>query len=265
MYNKSYKGYRKSYKYKFKSRKNKSKKEFTLSLENLKFIKYLAVFLAVCVAVFVVSFGVSLYRNNNSQKLQNSTADTLDDNSQLLMIVNKNNLLESTYIPQLTKVRDVYVNTLMVDNLNAMLKDAEDENISLKIKCGYISYENQEKIFNRKYNELLNKNDYSKVMAEAKTQAIIPKAGASEHQTGLLLEFATDEKVDFKDSSASKWLERNSINYGFVLRYTEDKRGQTFMDSSDTLYRYVGISNAKMMRSFHMCLNEYVYYISSRE
>ena len=84
----------------------------------------------------------------------------------------------------------------------------------------------------------------------------MPKGGCSEAQTGLLIGF------DVADKKTSAFIERECINYGFVQRYPKDKEDVTKISESKTLYRYVGIENAKKMRSFNMCLEEYSEYVS---
>ena len=72
----------------------------------------------------------------------------------------------------------------------------------------------------------------------------------------MLVEF------DFSNSGSKAFLERNCVEYGFVQRYTGSKTSVTRMNPSDSLYRYVGIENAKRMRSYGMCLEEYKSYLS---
>ena len=118
------------------------------------------------------------------------------------------------------------------------------------------SFGEQEKLYSEKLSEYLANPDYTEVRAQAAVQKHVPKGGCSEAQTGLLIGFVmTDEKT-------VAFIERECINYGFVQRYTKDKEDITKMSENETLYRYVGIDNAKKMRSFNMSLEEYSEYVS---
>ena len=273
MYNNSYKGYKnKKYKFrndftssKFKSYKKNTVKNPEATLAKLQIIRYTALILAVVIVLGVITVGLVIYNKDRNLPLKaTETVVATDYREELLRVVNKNNPLESEYVPQLKNYGTYSVNALATESLEKLLKDAKSEGIDLSVKCGYISFDEQEKLFEQEYNRLLGEN-LTEVKAEAKAQAVIPKGGRSEYQTGLLISFETSEAGNFENTKASRWLENNCVDYGFVLRYTEAKKSKTLMSADPTAYRYVGVTDASMMRSLDMCLNEYYTYISVRE
>lgn len=178
---------------------------------------------------------------------------------ELLRIVNEADPLESTYVPELTTVNGVEVNTLAVDSLNKMIESAKQAGVTLTVKKAYVSYEEQGKLHDKTYESLKKSGNLSQIKAEAEAKKICPLAGESEAQTGLLLEF--DSPVN---SEAYKWLVKHSVNYGFILRYPEAKESETGMSFNPTLFRYVGKEASENIRRYDMSLEEYVTHISIR-
>lgn len=173
----------------------------------------------------------------------------------LLLVVNRSAALESSYVPPLTTVRGIKVNTAAGASLEALLENAEKDNIKISVSSGYVSYSEQKELYEQTLSRFLEDSRYTEVRAQAEAERITPRPGCSEAQTGLLLSF------DFSDETSEAFLERHCVEYGFIRRYTEQKQTQTQMNPSQNLYRYVGRDNAVKMRSFDMCLEEYAEYV----
>lgn len=209
------------------------------------------IFLLAAVITAGIYFVICLNNNDSHQ----STDAWQDDTSQLLCVVNMQSPLDKSFVPKLYDYDGFRINVLAKDSLSQMISDAVSEGIKLKIKSAYISYEEQNNLYEETLAQYLNNSNLSKVRAEAEAQKQTPLAGCSEAQTGLLIEF------DLSDTSAKAFVERECVNYGFVLRYPNGKESTTHKASSDTLYRYVGIDNAKKTRAYDMCLEEYKSYL----
>ncbi len=179
-------------------------------------------------------------------------------NKMLLRVVNRSAPLESDFVPELTEFDGVKLSKDMADDLGEMLKAAEQSGIELRLVSGYVSYEEQGALFQAKLEEFRRLPDFSEVRAQAEAAKLVPGAGESEAQTGLLVEF------DISDDSAAAFLERDCVKYGFVRRYTEEKEDITKIKPSRSLYRYVSKEHAVKLRSFGMCLEEYEEYLSAQ-
>ena len=70
--------------------------------------------------------------------------------------------------------------------------------------------------------------------------------------------------MDFGTTKEFRWLEKNSIRYGFIQRYPSGKTTATGHIASATQFRYVGTEHATKMRSLGMCLEEYDTYVRNR-
>ena len=218
--------------------------------------------IGVAAAVVLLIAGAAIYtlltRDTGSEPVEETSAVDMQkaDDASLLVVVNRQNPLSADYKPSLREYRGLYVNPVLLSDLRALIKDAEAQGVKLTVKTAYRSYEEQQALYEKTLNDYLKSGQYSEVRAEAEAQKHVPKAGCSEAQLGLLLEF------DVSDSSAKAFLQRSCVNYGFIPRYPEGKDELTHRAPDDSLYRYVGRDNAVRIRSLDMCLEEYYNYIN---
>ncbi len=158
------------------------------------------------------------------------------------LIVNKNYSLPSDYVPNslvtpyvLSTSDIIQVNELAAADLKEMVEKAKEEGITLYLSSGYISYETQIDLY----------EDRVSLVGESEASKTFPKAGYSEHQTGLAFDFTNDpaspsNSTSFEETDASKWLRENAYKYGFILRYPKDKEHITGYTYMPWHYRYVG-------------------------
>lgn len=177
-------------------------------------------------------------------------------NELLLQTVNSHDPLTEEYTPQLSKCRGVQVNSLMADDLERLIKAAKERNLTLTPEIGYISYDEQQKLFDKQLKKVKSEGKYSQVKAEAVASRAVSRAGESEAQLGMLVSF------DVSDPEVFAFLEREGIRYGFILRYPQGKEDLTHHDFSKSVFRYTGAENAQKMRTFNMCLEEFVDYLA---
>lgn len=230
----------------------------------LRFFLIIMPLLIVAVIVLGAFFSYRDYTKNNStteytNSLQAQPLYTDEELDMLLGVVNENNRLTADYVPVLMPLGDIYVNDLAYDELDEMLMAAEADGHPLKISYGYISYEEQDELNINEQNRLTREMDYSPVRAEAEANKVVPPAGCSESQTGLLIEFTHDGYGSFTSSSEYQWLMRNANTYGFIQRYPQSEEMK-----NKALFRFVGVENALKLRSFGMTLDEYAEYLSQK-
>lgn len=201
-------------------------------------------------------FAVNFYSERG--KIKDNEAE-ISQEEILLSVVNKRNPLESNYVPVTVKVQGTEVAQIAATNLEDMLKEAKNQGHKITIESGYVSFENQQRMYEEKLAEYLQNPDYTEVRAEAAASNEVPQGGMSEAQTGLLAGFNAE------DSAAQQWLENNCVYYGFVLRYPKNKKEITSKEYNPSLFRYTGTENALKMRSYDMCLEEYDEYIDAQK
>lgn len=224
----------------------------------------------VAVLVVGIYFGYLSYQSNYVNSTLNSTGVkatepefTQAESEYLLTVVNSANPVDSTFVPELSTVDGVQVSSIMVDDLQLMLKDAEIDGLDITLLSGYISYEEQNELYNSAVANYKKKNKSSTVMAEAAVKKTTPNAGECEQQTGLVVKFGSNSDESFSKTAEFRWLQKNCVSYGFVLRYP-DKENTGGLSYSPSLYRYVGKNNALSMRAYDMNLEEYVQYLGSQ-
>lgn len=218
----------------------------------------LVIAIAVVVIVIGASVGGYFVYNAFADKTETKSAQQLEQeqSEELLRVVNSSNPLYADYVPKLKSYDDFKVNSLTENNLENFCNKAKESGIEINLVSAYVSFDEQEKLYSEKLSEFLANPDYTEVRAQAAAQKLVPRGGCSEAQTGLLIGF------DMTDEKTVAFIERECINFGFVQRYPKDKENVTKMSENKMLYRYVGIENAKKMRSFNMSLEEYSEYVS---
>ena len=219
--------------------------------------KRLTVIIFAIGAILLIAGGVFLWHTTQSPKTDETSHENKINEEELLTVVNTQHPLKSDYVPELENFHGFQINPLAADSARALFDEAEKRGIELKLKSAYVSYFEQQELYENVLSQLLANPEYTEVRAEAAARKLVPAAGCSESQTGLLLDF------ELSDSSAADFLERNSVNFGFILRYPENKEDFTHALPSDSAYRYVGAENAIKLRSYNMCLEEYIEYLQS--
>lgn len=128
-----------------------------------------------------------------------------------------------------------------------MVADASADGISIYICSGYRSYLDQQYQYNV---HVQNKGS-------EEADKVSARPGYSEHQTGLAFDVNCTE-FSFADTKEGKWLADNCSNYGFILRYPQDKEDITGFSYEPWHIRYLGVDLAKKVTESGLCLEEYL-------
>lgn len=186
------------------------------------------------------------------------------DDTYNLTLVNSSHPLEPEFVFQPKEYQGILVDERIFPALEKMMQDAEKDGCPLKLSGGYVSADQQDKQY-QSLVESLKKQGMSQVRAENQAQNTVGRGGYNEFQTGMAVVFSAEgEKsdTDFKTTAQYRWLNSNSIRYGFVLRFPQDKTEITGRSFNPRCFRYVGEENAEKMREYSMCLEEYASYRS---
>ncbi|SFL80214.1 M15 family metallopeptidase [Salibacterium qingdaonense] len=178
-------------------------------------------------------------------------------------LVNREYHLPSDYVPEDLTVPDVrfpyeedvpkkQVREPAAKALESLFSGAEEEGLYLFAVSGYRSYDRQESIFaaNAEEDGVEAANQYS------------AQAGESEHQSGLAMDVSS-QSADFTLTNAfgetpeGMWLKENAHEYGFVIRYPEDKTDITGYQYEPWHLRYVGKELAAALHDTNQTLEEY--------
>ena len=139
-----------------------------------------------------------------------------------------------------------------------MYDAAAEEGIYLTPCSGYRSYSTQKRLYNEFFYDYINQG-YSEEEAHNLTSKRRNPAGSSEHNIGICMDIiCASSSANFQNTKAYAWLSENAHNYGFILRYPEDKVSITGVKFEPWHWRYVGVENAASIRNSGLCLEEYL-------
>lgn len=176
-----------------------------------------------------------------------------------LAIINTKYPLPDSYAPTLSNAisgSNIQLDSRVSERYAEMYAAAKLSGCVLTPYSGYHSCALQETTYNRKVNFYVNQG-ISAEEANQKASAQVLPAGCSEHNAGLAMDIVSASS-DFINTKEYKWLCENAYNYGFILRYPEDKTAITGMNFEPWHWRYVGTQAAKEMKEKNQCLEEYL-------
>lgn len=196
---------------------------------------------------------------NTPETVTKTTTAPICDSVEIL--VNFENKIPDDWNPDLVDLPNGHkVDKRAFDNLQKMLEDARALGFNPLICSSYRTNEKQTDLFNNKVNEY-KKAGFSDNEAIAEAARWVAYPGTSEHQTGLALDIVTVENQILDESQleskCQQWLMEHCWDYGFILRYPEDKTEITNIDFEPWHYRYVGKKAATIIREKGLCLEEY--------
>ncbi len=141
------------------------------------------------------------------------------------------------------------VATVAEEHLRQMILDCRATGIECWLNCGYRTQDEQKRILEERTQEY-QEDGLSYQAAYDKALETVALPGYSEHETGLAM--------DIVCSVTPTWLHEHCWEYGFILRYPEDKSSITGISYEHWHYRYVGTKVSMAMKDTGLCLEEYV-------
>lgn len=179
-----------------------------------------------------------------------------------LLLANAENPLPQDWSIQTEEVQNGYeMDKRAAPAMREMIQAAKEDGVELMLCSAYRSIEKQQQLFDRSQQAYMAQGmSEDEAYAKTATETAIP--GTSEHQTGLAADIVTPtyQMLDagFADTPAGQWLSEHATEYGFVLRYPQDKQEVTGIIYESWHYRFVGKTHAKLMKESGLCLEEYL-------
>lgn len=161
---------------------------------------------------------------------------SIDDTGSPWLIVNKKRPLSADFIPaDLTNIGNSAMQEDAANAAKGLIAAAKAQGVDFKVISAYRSYANQESVYNR----------YVSSDGQANADTYSARPGHSEHQTGLAADLGnTDGSCDlescFGTTEGGKWLAEHAHEYGFIIRYPEEKTDITGYQYEPWHIRYVG-------------------------
>ena len=144
--------------------------------------------------------------------------------------------------------------------LEKMLEAAAEDGITnWQVSAAYRSYSDQQSILNARINDYLEKNkEWSTGRARSAALHTVAEPGYSEHHLGLAIDINVPGASAFKGTKQCTWLHEHCWEYGFIIRYPEDKEKITGYTAEAWHIRYVGTEHSLLIRDLGLCLEEYL-------
>ena len=168
------------------------------------------------------------------------------------VLVNKYRALSPDYVPPLVPLTGLGSGSLApeaAEAFAAMAEAAGKDGISLRSKSAYRSYDSQAGVYQR------NVQQYGTAL----TDTFSARPGHSEHQTGLALDInVARTTAHFERTAEYAWLQAHCAQFGFLLRYPQDKQEITGYRFEPWHYRYVGVEVAQACTQQGLTFDEYL-------
>lgn len=248
-----------------------------------KFIRGILIILLIlaiiiCIIWFIISSIILLFSKKNEDKPNYEISNTNTTNNEVLQVsttvetpkvlnewnlklVNKDNSVDRSYVPELEEIDDgVMFDKRAISYVKSMINAMYKEGITkVWAQSAYRSYDKQEELFNNKVN-YYKKQGKNQEEAEKLAQTVVQRPEMSEHNLALAVDFNTVTN-EFEKTAAFAWLQKNAVNYGFILRYPKNKQEITGISYESWHWRYVGKTHAKIIKEKGFCLEEYIEYL----
>lgn len=178
-----------------------------------------------------------------------------------VILVNPWNYVPEDYSPTLVSSSNYRVSEECLEALKQMLADCKAAGFESKVVSSYRSYNVQKQLYENRVRIYLNKG-YSQAEAERIAATINAIPGTSEHQLGLAVDIVDVSyqvlNKEQENTPAQKWLLAHCWDYGFILRYPNDRTDVTGIIYEPWHYRYVGLELASELKGSGLCLEEYL-------
>lgn len=142
------------------------------------------------------------------------------------------------------------VDRLCYNALMQMLADLTGAGIDYTFNSAYRTIVEQTTILEYRTREHMKTYNLDFKAARDKAYETVAVPGTSEHHLGLAVDLLGDEAV--------AWLSEHCWDYGFIIRYTEEKEPITGIVDEPWHFRYVGREVSLDMKDSGLCLEEYL-------
>ena len=204
----------------------------------------------------IISILIYLIKFDKEDNIFYQNVKLVNNPNNYLVLINKNNQLNSNYIPsdlEDISVKYAYKNKKLRKKariyFEKLCHDAYKLGFKIKAMSAYRDYNYQNKLFNH----------YVKEKGLEYALNCSAKPGHSEHQTGLAVdvEGSNMNYDNFENSKEFDWMKKNAHKYGFILRYPKGKEHITGFKYEPWHYRYIGIKLATYLYINNLTLEEY--------
>lgn len=211
----------------------------------------------IIISLLIIIFCYQFFINDSpALKQEISLHDQSVYNGDLILINKETKLQQDP--TNLTSIPENFAKNILVDSeyrvqqdlfepLQRMFEAAQEDGIHhFKINSAYRSGKLQQQLYEK------NGADYA-----------LP-SGYSEHQTGLSIDIGSTQGTMDK-TMEGEWLAEHATDFGFVLRYPENKVDITGIAFEPWHFRYVGLPHSVIMKKEDLTLEEYIEFLKEKK
>ncbi len=185
-----------------------------------------------------------------------------DSDDWRLRLVNRWNPIPKDYVPRLTQLSNGQsVDERCYSDLQEMMDACRAAGLQPLICSSFRTWQTQEELYENKVQRLIAAG-YDEAAARAEAGTVVAVPGTSKHQLGLAVDIVdiNNQNLDEtqEDTPVQQWLIAHSWEYGWILRYPNDKSDITGIIYEPWHYRYVGKDAARSIHTLGVCLEEYL-------
>lgn len=179
-----------------------------------------------------------------------------------MILVNEDNPIPEGFEVELVRLTGgQQVDARIAEPLELMFDAMRKEGLSPMVCSGYRTIEKQYRLFEDDIKAQVRKgSSYEQAFFKAKEETALP--GASEHHTGLAVDIVgkSHQSLDQaqRNTKEAKWLLEHCAEYGFILRYPQNKTDITGIAYESWHFRYVGKEAAEYIMSEGIALEEFI-------
>jgi D-alanyl-D-alanine carboxypeptidase len=234
------------------------------------FRRFIIVFVIILIAGVSAMYGLRRQHNANAAPENHASGMTKSTESfekkkysltapaSIWVVVNKKRPLQpQNYVPEDLVTPDLplrvpgnesmQMRKVTAEALTKMFEAAKADDARMMVSSAYRSYAYQVSLYGKYV------SDQGRATADLQSA----RPGYSEHQTGLAVDIEPyDQQCDvdqcFADLPAGKWVVANAYEYGFIIRYPNDKTKITGYEYEPWHLRFVGVELATEMHNQHI-------------
>ncbi len=180
-----------------------------------------------------------------------------------LILVNKTHPLPQDYWPEdMVQVEyrvtgfgkeTGWMRPVASEALSKLIEAADAEGYKIAVRTAFRSYDYQKNLF----------NSYAAREGEAKANRYSARPGESEHQSGLCCDVSSPSvswqlSYQYGETAEGKWLYDHAHEFGYIVRYLQEKEDITGYVYEPWHIRYVGVEHATAMWEQNLTLEEYL-------
>lgn len=193
--------------------------------------------------------------DTKKEKKENSTYINVSEikDTLVLQLINSDYKIEN--IPKVVDItkkipasrNGIELEEITLENAIEMVNQASEQGYSgIMVTSGFRTREKQQQLYD-----------------DSADKSFVQIPGSSEHESGLAMDLMTVNGVmeSFGDTPQGYWTHENCDKFGFILRYSEEKKDLTKISPESWHFRYVGQPHATFIKQNNMCYEEYIQYL----